>query len=88
MSAELIAIIVMGFSLGGFMLVTFHRIEHRIDERIIVSLQQRIGTIERQVDSIDERLRSVERGHSEILVVRQLSHDGHSDSSPLPLGEG
>ncbi|MCY4652025.1 MAG: hypothetical protein OXC95_02540 [Dehalococcoidia bacterium] len=61
MSAELMAIIVMGFFLGSFILVTFHGIEHRIDERIIDGLQQRVCRAERRVDSLEARLRTVEQ---------------------------
>ena len=61
MSPELIAIILMGLFLAGFILVTFHRIEHRIDERIIDDLQQRVDRAEQRVDLIEARLRTVKQ---------------------------
>ena len=75
MSAELIAIIVMGFSIAGLMLVSLHRMEGRINKRIdgveqhIDRVEQRIDGIDRRIDSLDGRLRAVEQGQAEIKSI-------------------
>ncbi len=85
MSAELIAIIVMGFSVAGLMLVSLHRMEGRINKRIdgveqhIDRVEQRIDGIDRRIDSLDGRLRAVEQGQAEIKRIL-LEHTSRLDS--------
>ena len=68
MSLELIAIIVIGISIVGLMLVTLHRMEGRINKRID-DVEMRLDRIERRVYSIDARLRAVEQGQSELKAI-------------------
>ncbi len=78
MSAELIAIIVMGFSVAGLMLVSLHRMEGRINKRID-GVEQHIDRVERRIDSLDTRLRAVEQGQAEIKSIL-LEHTSRLDS--------
>ena len=85
MSAELIAIIVMGFSVAGLMFVSLHRMEGRINKRIdgveqrIDRVEQRIDGIDGRLDSVDGRLRAVEQGQAEIKSIL-LEHTSRLDS--------
>ena len=60
MSAELIAIIVMGFSVAGLMLVSLHRMEGRINKRID-GVEQRIDGVEQHIDRVEQRIDRVEQ---------------------------